>query len=404
MNKVRSLDDLEIVSNTVDHILTLFSGGLDSTYVLDALSHWNVKVTALAVDLGEDVEIEQLELITKHYGYDLIVIDAKNEFAELYISKAVKSQAMYLRDYPVSSSLSRPLIARKAVEIANELNCGAIIHTANQSQNSLRRLNGAINHLGFKGFYGSPYEFSAISRDEKILKLFHSGLVNFKSRTVSGDANLWCREFESGTLEDPENLKISNSIFTWSQFEPSNHFENDTISVEFEKGKPVKVNGQDMNLVEIIKHINIKVGSYEIGRYIGFDHLDDDEKVIEIREAPAAYILFQSYKLLATASLSTKVLKMKANLDETWTQEAVEGRWDSELQQACFQFISHVSQKITGVVSFKLSKGYALATSIIAKNPKYLKNKDLWEIDIANKRSCNSLKSTFVKLSKQEVI
>jgi argininosuccinate synthase len=206
--KIRSLDDLEIVSNKVDHVLTLFSGGLDSTYVLDVLQQWNIKVTALAIDLGEDIDFDKLELITQHYGANLIVADCKKEFAERNLTHAIQAQALYLGDYPVSSSLSRPIIAQQAVKIAQELNCGAIIHTANQSQNSLRRLNGAIENSEYKGFYGSPYEYSAITRETKAKQLLNSGLALFQNRNVSGDANLWCREFESGVLDDPECLQL----------------------------------------------------------------------------------------------------------------------------------------------------------------------------------------------------
>ena len=105
----------------------------------------------------------------------------------------------YMAMYPISSSLSRPIICRIAVDQAALLGCDAIVHTANQSQNSLRRLNGALHQLGFGGFHGSPYEYSALTRQEKIAELRRAGLTAFQARGTSGDANLWCREFESGT-------------------------------------------------------------------------------------------------------------------------------------------------------------------------------------------------------------
>lgn len=90
------------------------------------------------------------------------------------------------------------------MNVARELGCDAIVHTANQSQNSLRRLNGAIGQLGFEGCYGTPYERSVLTRDEKIEALRVLGLTRFQARGISGDANLWCREFESGSLDNPE--------------------------------------------------------------------------------------------------------------------------------------------------------------------------------------------------------
>ena len=133
------------------HVLTLFSGGLDSTYLLELLKGQGVKVTALVVDLGSGVDTEHLTLLTNHYEIDLKIVDAQKNFIEHSIVSAIQAQAMYLNDYPISSSLSRPIIVSNAVKVANELGCDAILHTANQSQNSLRRINGAIEASGYSG-------------------------------------------------------------------------------------------------------------------------------------------------------------------------------------------------------------------------------------------------------------
>jgi len=393
MKKLRSIEDIETISKSVDHVLTLFSGGLDSTYLLELLKTSKVKVTAIAIDLGEGVDEENLTLITDHYGVDLRIIDAKQEFVEHSLVSAIQAQALYLGDYPVSSSLSRPIIVQKAVALAEMLGCGAIIHTANQSQNSLRRLNGAIEASGYQGFYGSPYEYSALTREEKAAELFHSGLVGFKSRNVSGDANLWCREFESGVLDDPEAFTLSESLFTWSQWNTEKQLDNDQVKIGFRKGYPVTINDLPMPLEDLIAFINNHVGAYEIGRYVGFDHLDEDEKVLEVREAPAAHILMKAYKLLETATLPTDVLKVKAMHNDIWTQEAVEGRWGSLLQSSSYAFIAHTAEFISGSVLFSLSRGQVLATSIKADKPKYIRDRDHWEIQTAKKRSLRRLDS-----------
>ena len=391
MKKIRSIEDVQNVASQAKHVLTLFSGGLDSSYLLEILKNSRAKVTAVAIDLGDDIEESKLKLITDHYGFDLKILDAKQEFVEHSLFSAIQAQALYLGDYPVSSSLSRPIIVKKAVELAQNLGCDAIIHTANQSQNSLRRLNGAIERSGYQGFYGSPYEYSAISREEKAQTLFHSGLVGFKSRNVSGDANLWCREFESGILDDPENFTLADSLFTWSRWQPEHHLEGDSIKIGFKQGYPVTLNDKPITLLELIAFINNHVGAYEIGRYVGFDHLDQDEKVLEVREAPAAMLLMKAYKLLETATLPTDVLKAKAWHNETWTQEAVEGRFGSLLQNASYAFIAHTAEHVSGSVLFKLSRGNAIATSIVADNARYLRDRDNWEISVAHTRSMRSV-------------
>ena len=401
MKKLRSIEDIRTISSTVKHVLTLFSGGLDSTYLLEILKEQKVKVTALVVDLGEGIDESNLNLIADHYGVDLMILDAKQEFVEHSLVSAIQAQALYLGDYPVSSSLSRPIIVKKAVQVAQKLKCEAILHTANQSQNSLRRLNGAIEASGYQGYYGSPYEYSALTREEKTAELFHSGLVGFKSRNVSGDANLWCREFESGVLDDPESFTVSESLFSWSKWNPTKQLDNHQIKIGFRKGYPVTINDLPINLKELIAFINNHVGAYEIGRYVGFDHLDEDEKVLEVREAPAAHILMKAYKLLETATLPTDVLKAKAMHNEMWTQEAVEGRWGSMLQSSSYAFIAHTAEHVSGSVLFSLSRGHVLATGIVADEPKYLRDRDAWEVQTAHKRSLRTLSPSSLKKQQQ---
>ena len=390
--KLRSIEDLQQVAVSARHILTLFSGGLDSSYILELLKDTSARVTALAVDLGDGIDLSNLELITERYGFDLCIADSKKEFVEESLVPAIQSQARYLGDYPVSSSLSRPIIVKSAVEFANSLGCDAIVHSANQSQNSLRRINGAIEASGYGGYYGSPYEYSAVSRKEKIDALFRSGLVGFKNRTVSGDSNLWCREFESGQLDDPESFVISPTLFNWSRWDPEKQIPGDQLKIGFCKGHAVTVNDQPFALIDIIELLNHCVGAYEIGRFVGFDHLENDEKVLEVREAPAASILMQAYKLLETAILPTDVLRAKALHNEIWTQEAVEGRWGSLLQLSSYGFITNTAKTISGTVSFSLSRGSCLPSGIVAENSRYLRDRDGWESRIAKLRSERTLK------------
>ena len=149
--------------------------------------------------------------------------------------------------------------------------------TANQSQNSLRRLNGALHQLGFGGFHGSPYEYSALTRQEKIAELRRAGLTAFQARGTSGDANLWCREFESGTLDNPEAFHVPEELFTWTarrtRLTPPR-----TISVRFDQGTPEAIDNTEFPLVELIARLNEHVGAYGIGRYCGMEHLDDGER------------------------------------------------------------------------------------------------------------------------------
>ena len=387
------MQDLALVASEVDHVLTLLSGGLDSSYILHVLKGKAAKVTALVVDVGDDIDYGWLKTVTERFNVDLVVVDGKPDFVDEGVLKAVQGQAMYLGIYPVSSSLTRPIMAKYAVKVATELGCGAIIHSANQSQNSLRRLNGAIKLIGYEGFYGTPYEFSAMSRDEKTSVLIKSGLADFSKREVSGDNNLWCREFESGLLDNPEGFHVPESLYQWSvlnkEFQLTQN--DDLLSISFTNGVPTAVNGLSMPLISLVAWVNKHGGAYQIGRYSGLEHLECGAKVLEIREAPAAALLMAAYRHLETAVHDVGLLSKKIIQEQIWCQEAVDGNWGSSLQQASDAFIFSTTQKVSGTVTFKLSKGDFFLCSVIAKDPLYLTDRDTWEIKVSKSRSQLSL-------------
>lgn len=393
MKKLRSVMDLDFVCDQVDHVVTLFSGGLDSTYLLKLLSERGVEVTAIAVDLGDELNLAALHQVTMRFGAHLRVVDLKHTFAREAVLPAIRAQARYLNTFPVSSSLSRPFIARAAVDIAESLGCGAIFHTATQSQNSLRRLNGAIEQLGYGGFYGSPYEFTSITRSEKIQALKATGLMSFEQRIVSGDSNLWCREFESGVLDNPESFTTPEHLYTWTRIdeERQSGASDHKVSITFRAGVPVAVNDGEMEPVPLINYLNNLIGAYGLGRFAGLEHLEGGEKVLEVREAPAALALMEAYRHLETAVHDYELLREKTALEQLWVREAVEGRWFGTLRDAIDQFMMRTSQDVSGKVTFDLSASTLCVESIQSSFPLYLTERDGWELQAATHRSYRSL-------------
>ncbi|MGW7025163.1 argininosuccinate synthase-related protein [Streptomyces decoyicus] len=359
-------------------VVTLFSGGLDSTYLLLRLKQAGFRdIHAVSVDLGEDESSEHKQRIADELGARLHIIDGRQAFVEEFVRPAIAAQAVYLDTHPVSSTLSRPLIARLAVGLAEELGAIAILHTANRSQNTLRRLNGALALLGFSGPYGSPYDLDPVDRDQKIQELKAVGLDQMSERIVSGDSNLWCREFESGILDDPEDHAVPEHMYQWSARQPE--LSGETLDVHFREGVPVSVNGVDMPLPELIAELNTRVGAYGIGRYSGLEHLDNGEKVLEIREMPAAWLLLRTYRHLETAVLEAETMREKMHLEQLWVRESLEGRWFGELHQALQSFIDTCAVRVTGYVRWKLTPGGAETRSITADEPRYLRDREAWE-------------------------
>ncbi|MDN7780180.1 argininosuccinate synthase-related protein [Burkholderia orbicola] len=387
---IRSLQDLNLIASHCNHVLTLFSGGLDSTYVLSQLANKKCRVTALAVDLGEGGTEDELEHLAQQFQARLVVVDGREMFAEQAVLPAIAANARYMGIYPISSSLSRPIIAKIAVETASKLGCDAIVHTANQSQNSLRRLNGAISQLGYPGFFGTPYEYSAISRPQKISELAAHGLRHFEARSVSGDANLWCREFESGMLDNPEGFEVPQALFRWT--EPRSLVGVDThLSLTFERGRPVALNGTALPPVELIALANETAGMFGIGRHAGLEHLEQGEKVLEVRETPAANVLMDAFRHLETATLDAELLREKLVIEQLWVREAVEGRWYGSLRLAANSFVAEISKQVSGTVKFKLRPGVADVCAIRADSPRYLTDRDQWEKLVARARGSREL-------------
>lgn len=386
---IRSLEDLHLIATHCERVVTLFSGGLDSSHLLKRLAGNRCKVTALAVDLGGGVDRERLAAIADSLGASLHVVDAQEEFARTAVRSAIRANARYMGMYPISASLSRPLIAKCAMDLAAKLGAEAIVHTANQSQNSLRRLNGAIWQLGFDGYFGTPYEYSAISREDKQAELGHHGVPPVRAENVSGDANLWCREFESGNLDNPEGFSVPEHLLQWTTQKVGDGAQG--VAISFERGEAVALDDVPMSLVSLIETLNFRAGAHSIGRFSGLEHLENGEKVLEVREAPAAQLLMEAYRHIETATLDAETLREKLSIEQTWVREAVEGRWYGDLRMACEAFIASTAARVTGRVEFKLRTGVSEVCSITAHEPKYLTDRDEWEKLAAASRSCRHL-------------
>ncbi|MYW67352.1 argininosuccinate synthase [Streptomyces sp. SID8379] len=362
-------------------VVTLFSGGLDSTYLLHRLTRAGfTDVHAFSADLGAGEDAEELRHTTDHLGVRLHLVDARQVFADAFVRPAIAAQAVYLDTHPVSSSLSRPLIARLALELATELDAAAVIHTANPSQNTLRRLNGALDLLGCTARYGSPYDLDPVDRDQKARELEEIGLPHLSKRVASVDANLWCREFESGVLDDPQDHTVPEHLYTWTA-RPAEPPADETLEIAFTHGVPTALDGTPLPLPALIETLNHRAGAHGLGRYSGLEHLPGGHKVLELREMPAATLLLKTYRHLETATLAAETVREKMHLEQLWVREALEGRWFGELRTACDRFISSCAARVCGTVRWRLSRGTAQTRAITAADPLYVRDREAWERD-----------------------
>ena len=377
---VRDFGRIAEIAKAGGRVVTLFSGGLDSFYLLWRLSRYdNLRIYALSVDLGGDTEYDHLPEVWERLGAEHVVADHSRIFADEFVAPAIAAQATYLGLHPISSSLSRPLLARAAVDLAREVGAHVVLHTANRSQNSLRRLNTAIAALGHDGYFGSPYELDAIGRADKRAALKAAGFPALVDRMHSVDANLWCREFESGMLDDPEWFPVPESLYTWTG-SPS-EAETAKITIDFDGGLPTALDGTRTDLRQMIDALNVQVGRFGLGRYSGLEHLESGEKVLEVREMPAGCLLLYAYRQIESATVPAETVREKLSLEQVWTREALEGRWFGTLREAAQAFITSVARRVTGQVTYRLDRTGMTVLSVRAPEPLYIRDRDSWERD-----------------------
>jgi argininosuccinate synthase len=376
--KIRSFSDIEDLCHRDDTIVTLCGGGLDSAYLLAQLSRLDVNLVALSVDVGDDFGIDNFSSIADKFRVEITRLDCRKEFIEEFVYPSILAGGRYLGQHPISASLTRPLIARVGVEFARSVGAKFLLHTANQSQNSLRRLNGAISDLGFEGYFGSPYEFDALTRDFKRLELQEAfGISGFANRLTSTDTNLWCREFESGDLDDPEGFEIDQNLYLWSVISET---ASRVIELSFDRGRLVSVDTEPVtDLIEVISGLNAEVGRYGIGRFSSLEHLENGEKVLEVREAPAATLILEGFAQLASATVEVETLRWMRTLGEALIMEAVEGRWFRGLRKALQSFLEVSAHRVSGEVRFTLRNGGFELAGLKATAPLYIRDREQWE-------------------------
>jgi len=383
--EIQSFDDLEGIRDRTAPVVTAFSGGVDSSYLLLMLKKLNfTKVYAVSVNVGApmtDDELAEQKQAAEVLGASLVVLDGQEQFIAQAIIPAIKACASYLGGFPVSSSLSRPVIAGMIVGYAKQIGAGLILHTANLSQNSLPRLNNGIKLAGHTGPYGSPYTHSVIPRQDKIDALAEAGLRFLEHRGLSGDKNFWCNEFESGSLDDPSEFTVPEQAYIWTAYDYTP--ETSRIKLAFENGLPVSIDDKEMPLIDIIKKLNTRVGKFCVGRYEGLEHVlpgqEGEGAVLEVREAPAATMIFDALHHLSSGSLpAATFLALKTN-QMRWALEAAEGRWGSDIHKTCGEEISTTMEQVSGNVSFTLGYRRMELCGVAPVNSICVTNRDAWE-------------------------
>ncbi len=360
-------------------VVLSYSGGLDTSVCIPLLKeHYGCDYAiTVTVDVGQpEKEIEQAEkkaslISDKHY-----TIDAKEEFVEDYIFPLIKANGSY-EGYVLGTSIARPLIARKVVEIAQKENADALCHGCTGKGNDQLRFEAVFRNTAFEVI--APMRDMNLTREWEIAYAKKHGIPvsATKSKPWSVDENIWSRSIEGGRLEEPDFIP-PEEIFEWT-VQPENTSDAEIVDIGFEKGVPVSINGKNLDGVSLIQRLNKTGGAHGVGRT---DMIEDRVLGLKARENyehPAATILLTAHKDLERLVLTRDELRFKSLVDETWSELAYKGLVDEPLFFDLNAFIYKTQERVTGNVKIKLYKGSA---KIIARDsPFALYSADLCSFD-----------------------
>ena len=357
----------------VGRVLLLYSGGLDTSVMLRWIQErYGAEVVTLTANLGQPGEDWEVVVgKARDLGaVDAVVIDAREEFARDYVLPAIKANALYGGGYPLFTALARPLIGTLAVEQAQAAGCDTIAHGCTGKGNDQVRLEGTIATLDPELRILAPVREWEMGRDEEIEYAREHGIPIKGGSEVSPysiDDNLWGRSSEGREIEDLGSPP-ADDVFQFVTRPEEAPDEPETITVGFEAGCPVSLNGETLGLVELIELTG------EIGARQGVgivDHVEDRVvglKVRDLYEVPAAAILMTAHADLEKLVSTIHQNNYKRGLEERWGYLAYAGLWLEPLRSDLDAFMDSANEHVTGEVRLKLYKG---SVRVISRSSPY---------------------------------
>ena len=347
-----------------EKVILAYSGGLDTTAIIPWLKeNFDYDVVCVCIDCGQGNELDGLEERAKASGATKLYIEnVIDEFCDEYIVPCVQAHAVYENKYLLGTSMARPVIAKRLVEIARKENATAICHGATGKGNDQIRFE-----LGIK----------ALAPDLKIIAAWRNDAWNMNSRedeieyckahgidlpfsadsSYSRDRNIWHISHEGLELEDPANEPNFEHLLVLGTTPEKAPDQSEYVTMGFEKGIPVSVNGKKMKVADIITVLNELGGKHGIGIVDIVENRVVGMKSRGVYETPGGTILYEAHQQLEELILDRDTYALKADLGSKFAQIVYEGKWFTPLREAVQAFIESTQKYVTGEVTFKLYKG-----------------------------------------------
>lgn len=346
-------------------VVLAYSGGLDTSVGISFIKEkTGADVIAVAVDVGqggEDMDVIRARALACGAS-DAYIADAKEEFANDYLTKALKAEALYMNRYPLISALSRPVIVTHLVKAAAQHNANIVAHGCTGKGNDQVRFEVGIASLAPELECLAPVRDLSLTRDVAIDFANENNIPidTTKKSPYSIDANVWGRTVETGFLEDIWNAPIED-IYSYTK-DPSVSRPKDEVVITFERGIPTAIDGKKVSMLEAITELNLQAGNHGVGR---IDMVEDrlvGIKSREIYEAPGAMTLIAAHQELVSVTVERELARFYRQVSQRWSELVYDGLWFSPLKQALDVFIDEVNSTVSGEIRMELYNGRAVAT------------------------------------------
>ena len=347
-----------------EKVILAYSGGLDTTAIIPWLKEtYGYEVICVCADCGQGEELDGLaERATSCGASKLYIEDLTDEFCDKYIVPCVQAHAVYENKYLLGTSMARPLIAKRLVEIARQEGATAICHGATGKGNDQIRFELTIKALAPDIKIIAPWrneKWTLQSREDEIEYCKQHGIhLPFSTDTsYSRDRNLWHISHEGVELEDPSNEPNYKHLLVLGNTPEEAPDEPEYVTMTFEKGVPKSVNGKEMKVSDIIRELNRLGGKHGIGIVDIVENRVVGMKSRGVYETPGGTILYEAHQQLEELILDRDTTAMKINMANKFAQIIYEGKWETPLREAVQAFIEKTQEYVTGEVKFKLYKG-----------------------------------------------
>jgi argininosuccinate synthase len=360
-------------------IVLAYSGGLDTSVILPWLKerYPGVKLVAFAAELGQGDELSGIEAKARKSGADeVVVMDLQKEFAEQYCFPMLRAHAVYEQDYLLGTSIARPLIAAKQVEVAHQTNADAVGHGATGKGNDQVRFELTYMSLDPSLKIIAPWKdtkFELRDRESAVEYAEKHGIpiAQSKKKIYSQDRNLWHISHEGAEIEDPNTEPNWEACLTMTVPPEKAPDKAEIVSVDFEAGNPIAVNGQKMPGDQLIRELNKIGGKHGVGVTVLAENRLVGMKSRGVYETPGGTILYEAHKGLEQICIERDTLHYKQQVALRYAELVYNGQWFHPLRFAMQAFVDHTNSTVTGTTKVRLFKGRAMQIGATSPNSLY---------------------------------